>query len=188
MVNNDFLPDKTPSPIDALEVDLIPPPAAFLANGASVNSKKAIVRVPFNWDEGTFTGDGQPNLWPVLPPISYKTVGLIGTPPTLTSLYSLGSFELNKLTQIDPNAGDYNVDGQADPNDYAEWRDAFGDTDEPHLYADGNGNGVVDSADYVAWRNAQTLSGASTTSVPEPSLVSLTLIASIGIASFRRRA
>jgi hypothetical protein len=187
MVNNDFLPKDTPSPIDSFEVDLIPPPAPFLANGASIASKKAIVTIPFNWDEGTFTGIGQPYLWPILPPISYATVGVIGTTPTLSVPNSLGSFELCTLAQIQPKPGDYNVDRQFDVNDYAEWRKAFGDTDAPHLYADGNTNGVVDDADYVVWRNALSLSGTSTALVPEPSLISLAIVASVSIASFGRR-
>ena len=94
---------------------------------------------------------------------------------------------VGKLTQIAPNAGDYNFDGQADPNDYVEWRDAFGGRDGSHLYADGSGSGVVDGVDYVAWRNAQTASSANATTVPEPSLMSLSLTASIGNAGFKRR-
>jgi len=180
-VNNDFLPQNTPSPIDSFEVDLIPPPGPFLANNSSITSTKSRLSIPFNWDEQTFTGNDQPYLWPDLPPVSDVTVGLIGT------FSAPGAFDVKTLTRIQPRQGDYNVDGQVDANDYLEWRNAFGDSDPPHAYADGNGNGIVDGADYVVWRSAQSLSNASSASVPEPSLAALMAVASIVIGSFTGR-
>ncbi len=179
-VNNDFPPSNTPSPIDAFEVDLIPPPAPLLANGAAVTSDRSKLILPFNWDEQTFTGDNQPYLWSDLPPISYATIGFVGTS-------SLGGFTLKTLTPILPESGDYNFDGRVDSSDYAEWRKAFGYTDPSHLYADGNNNGFVDDADYVIWRNALSLSNANAVSVPEPSLISLAIVISPVIVGFRRR-
>jgi hypothetical protein len=179
-VNNDFLPDKTPSPIDSLKVDLIPPPSPVTANGANVTSTAATLTLPFNWDMQTFTGPLQPYLWTDLPPISYTTIGLIGTS-------SLGAFDINSLTRIQPKPGDFNVDGRVDANDYSEWRKVFGYTDVSDFYADGNNNGVVDDGDYVVWRDALSRSSTNVVSLPEPSNVSLVIIASAAVASFGRR-
>lgn len=183
---NDYLPKDTPSPIDALEVDLIPPPAPFLANNASITRKSSVIAVPFNWDEDTFTGPDQPYLWSNLPEISYASIGTIGSIPTQTSPNSLASFLLTSLEKIQPPSGDYNFDSVDNANDYAEWRNAFGDSDAPHAYADGNQNGVVDGADYVLWRHSLSLGNANATSIPEPSLVLLALVALGGMAGFHR--
>jgi hypothetical protein len=180
-VNNDFLPQDTPSPIDLLKVDLIPPPAPITANGASVTSVTSTLAIPFNWDPQTFPA---PDLWTDLPPISFKTIGTIGT---ITRNPTLAAFDIKSLERISPPTGDYNVDGRVDVSDYVEWRKAFGYTDPAHHYADGNHNGVVDDADYVAWRNALSLSNAGATSVPEPPVEWLAAVASLVIASFPRR-
>ncbi len=177
---NDYVPKDTPSAIDALEVDLIPPPVPFLANNASISRKSSVIAVPFNWAPDTFAGPDQPYLWSDLPKISYASIGTIGSFP------SLGSFQLTSLEKIQPPTGDYNVDSVVSANDYAEWRNAFGDSDAPHAYADGNHNGVVDGADYVVWRHNLSLSSANATSVPEPSLVLLALVALGGTAGFKR--
>jgi hypothetical protein len=184
-VNNDYLPKDTPSPVDSFKVDMIPPPtlpSPITANGASVTSLTSTLTFPFNWDPQTFIDT---NLWADLPPIAYTTLGTIGT--ITTNPATLGEFNVNSLTRISPSTGDYNFDGRIDVNDYIEWRKAFGDTDEPHLYADGNHNGVVDAADYVVWRNALPLGNTGSVSVPEPSLVSLAAVASLVIAGFQRR-
>lgn len=49
-------------------------------------------------------------------------------------------------------AGDYNLDGGIDDQDYAIWRHTFGSTTT--LLADGNKNGVIDASDYTIWRQA----------------------------------
>ncbi|MCG8511301.1 MAG: Ig-like domain-containing protein, partial [Rhodospirillales bacterium] len=48
-------------------------------------------------------------------------------------------------------AGDYNLDGVVDTDDYMVWRNNFGQTGTNP--ADGNNNGIVDSADYTIWRD-----------------------------------
>ncbi|MCA9240011.1 MAG: beta-propeller domain-containing protein, partial [Planctomycetales bacterium] len=51
-------------------------------------------------------------------------------------------------------AGDANLDGRVDQQDYAAWQASFGATS--HIAfdpADGNGDGLVNSADYTVWRD-----------------------------------
>ncbi|QDT70034.1 Spherulation-specific family 4 [Planctomycetes bacterium MalM25] len=62
-----------------------------------------------------------------------------------------------------PLAGDYDGDGDVDPDDYVVWTAGYGSAE---LAADGNGDGVVDAADYTVWRDAFTAQPA--VSVPEP--------------------
>jgi hypothetical protein len=178
-VNNDFLPKDTPSPIDSLKVDLIPPPPPIVANGTNISTATSTLTIPLNWDPQTFTGLDQPYLWANLPPISFTTTGLVGT-----SL--LGAFNVDTVTPISPNKGDYNIDGRIDMNDYAEWRDAFGFTDVLHSYADGNHDGVVDAKDYIVWRDALSKGATSGASIPEPSFAFLVTIALLAISSFQR--
>ena len=52
-----------------------------------------------------------------------------------------------------PLAGDYDLDGDVDRQDYAFWKSHFRATAGVGLQADGNGNGIVDAADYTIWRN-----------------------------------
>jgi glucose/arabinose dehydrogenase len=63
-----------------------------------------------------------------------------------------------------PIAGDYNIDGVVDDNDYNTWRATFGSN--LLLGADGNRNGIVDAADYVLWRKSQSPGVASTAALP----------------------
>ena len=82
-------------------------------------------------------------------------------------------------------AGDYNGNGAVDAADYVLWRNGGplqNEIDTP---------GMVNAADYDAWRavfgNASGAGSASgVTGVPEPTALSLTIIASLGI--LRRRA
>jgi hypothetical protein len=178
-VNNDFLPKDTPSPIDYLKVDLIPPPPPIIANGATITTASSKLTIPFNWDPQTFAGPNQPYLWANLPAIAYTTIGLVGT-------NLLGAFNVDRITPISPTEGDYNLDGQIDVNDYVEWRNAFGFTDALHSYADGNHDGVVDDADYVVWRVALSSGTTSGASIPEPSGAFLVMIASLAVSSLQR--
>ncbi len=82
--------------------------------------------------------------------------------------------------------GDYDADGDVDPDDYARWRLAYGTSD---LAADGNDDGVVDAADYTVWRDhlgtatgnstitAERAVSASPTAIPEPATALLLLSA-----------
>jgi glucose/arabinose dehydrogenase len=56
-----------------------------------------------------------------------------------------------RVRYINPLAGDYDVDGDVDQDDYSVWKRTFGSS--LLLSADGNGNGVVDAADYTVWRD-----------------------------------
>lgn len=50
-------------------------------------------------------------------------------------------------------AGDFNLSGCVDQEDYNYWRRTFGQTPPPGAGADANQNGVVDAADYTVWRH-----------------------------------
>ncbi len=76
-------------------------------------------------------------------------------------------------------SGDYNGDGAVDAADYTVWRDMDGQETAAGTRADGNGDGVVDQLDYDVWSAhfGQAISlEAATTSTPEPSGASLTLL------------
>ena len=49
-------------------------------------------------------------------------------------------------------AGDYDNTGTIDSQDYALWRQTYGQSMAPNTGADGNRDGIVDAADYVVWR------------------------------------
>jgi hypothetical protein len=68
-------------------------------------------------------------------------------------------------------AGDYDVDGEVDTDDYLAWTNAFGSNADP--FVDGNRNGIVDAADYAVWRDNLGASvfgsgGGAIAAVPEP--------------------
>ena len=48
-------------------------------------------------------------------------------------------------------AGDYDLSGVVEQDDYAVWKNAFGSTTA--AVVDGNGDGTVNAADYVVWRD-----------------------------------
>jgi hypothetical protein len=57
-----------------------------------------------------------------------------------------------RVRYVNPIAGDYDINGVVDQNDYNVWRANY--DSNLLLAADGNHNGVVDTADYVIWRKA----------------------------------
>jgi glucose/arabinose dehydrogenase len=73
----------------------------------------------------------------------YEDSGANGATATGARLY--------RVRYINPIAGDYDIDGDVDQDDYNVWRSSFGST--LLLAADGNGDGVVDAADYTVWRD-----------------------------------
>ena len=83
--------------------------------------------------------------------------------------------------------GDYDHNGVTNQSDYNLWRSSFGKDD---MRADGNDDGKVDMADYVIWRsfvgsiNNQTL---NTRIIPEPSSLTLALLAILLLFSRRGR-
>jgi glucose/arabinose dehydrogenase len=68
-----------------------------------------------------------------------------------------------RVRYVNPNALDYDIDGDVDNNDYAVWRANEGSN--LLLAADGNKNGVVDAGDYVLWRKAMPAGSAAGASV-----------------------
>ena len=128
------------------------------------------------------------------------------TPPLIPQLYPFdnpGQSEpdgriLLASIQVGPIAGDYNLDGSVDVNDYAKWRSDFGDTVSiAGTGADGNGDQIVDSADYVFWRDhlpspnglaVSTNGHQQASGVPEPATdIPVILCASLGLALASRR-
>lgn len=83
--------------------------------------------------------------------------------------------------------GDYDQDGDVDPDDYALWKNTFGATGAD-LAADGNNDGIVNAADYNIWR--EHLSTAAVTpsalQVPEPSTLLLLAASAIAALAVRR--
>ncbi|QDT69141.1 Beta-porphyranase A precursor [Planctomycetes bacterium MalM25] len=78
--------------------------------------------------------------------------------------------------------GDYDADGDIDPDDYARWQSEYGMSGEG-LTADGNADGVVDAADYAVWRDA--LAGPGSSAIPEPG--SAVLLLTMSVAAYLRR-
>jgi len=76
----------------------------------------------------------------------------------------------------DPTAltlpGDYDLDNDVDNDDYAFWKQHFGETNGVGLQADGNDDGIVNAADYTVWRNnlgaTAPGAGAGSAASPEP--------------------
>jgi hypothetical protein len=56
-----------------------------------------------------------------------------------------------RVRYVNPLAGDYDIDGDVDHDDYTVWKNSFGST--YLLAADGNHNGIVDTADFTVWRD-----------------------------------
>jgi hypothetical protein len=57
-------------------------------------------------------------------------------------------------------AGDYNLDGSVNADDYNAWKSTFGQVVVAGTGADGNGDGVIDAADYGIWRDHTASSGS----------------------------
>ena len=78
--------------------------------------------------------------------------------------------------------GDYNRDGVVNAADYVLWRDTLGSMDS--LDADGNLSGTVDEGDFPVWSanfgNANSSGNGTesfaTSSVPEPGMLSITVL------------
>ncbi len=86
-------------------------------------------------------------------------------------------------------AGDYNSNGIVDASDYTVWRDTFGSASD--LRADGNHDGQVTASDFYYWKSrfGNTAGGGSSDvgqNVPEPSSVSLALLACCLLTGARR--
>ena len=90
--------------------------------------------------------------------------------------------------------GDYNGDYRVDLADYTVWRNQLGViVTTPFSGADGDGNGVVDAGDYLTWKAHFGLAATNappsmiTEAVPEPSSLTITLIAAFsGMVSIGR--
>ena len=87
-------------------------------------------------------------------------------------------------------AGDYDLNGTVEADDFIAWRNQTGATGD-WLAADGNRDGVVDGADYAFLRNLLSNPVAETalaSAVPEPSAVMVSmLLAAVGGFHRRRR-
>jgi hypothetical protein len=149
--------------------------------------------------EGVFVGTGS------LPGNRTITLGKAWNPAVVP--YTDLAFDIHQDTQaVGVNiqlavAGDYDHNGTVNNADYTVWRLKFGSTTS--LDADGNLDGVVNAADYAIWRKyfGSTYPGAGTSAaggqslglitstVPEPSTVSLIVLAAWAfLCRARRRA
>jgi hypothetical protein len=103
-----------------------------------------------------------------------------------------GAIMAGQTMSGDPIPGDYDGNGSVGPEDYTEWKSAFNSSVTPGTGADGNSDGTVNAADYTVWRDNLngSGSGALAANVPEPTTVSLGVLAlgAAGIAALRRRA
>ena len=78
------------------------------------------------------------------------------------------------------SAIDYNDDGIVDAADYTVWRDQMGPLVPPGYGADGDGDGYIGYKDYLFWKDAYggvVTTASSSTRVPEPTTLLLTLLA-----------
>lgn len=118
--------------------------------------------------------------------------GLVGLDDlfTLGPALTLGGADAATLAAYDAlfdsavTPGDYDLDGDVDPSDYASWESQYGASGLAS--ADGNRDGVVDAADYAIWRDAIDSLGSEGRSVPEPASVALVALALV-VARRRRR-
>lgn len=87
-------------------------------------------------------------------------------------------------------AGDYDVDGDVDQDDYATWKASFGSSvTQAGTGSDGNGNGFVDAADYTIWRDnlgAVAVATVAAQAVPEPSSLLLVALLAFSASCSRR--
>ncbi len=171
----------------------------FAANHTDVFTDPA----PLIWGATTTTTAGTVAANGVLATLTIDTTGITtgqfdlilnppGTGPTAFADTGIVTNLTNGLLQIGAAptlTGDYNGNNIVDAADYVLWRETLNQTG-PGLAADGNANNQVDAADYQLWRTnfGRTPAGAGTsnsTAVPEPSSLSLLLIA--GAVLGRRR-
>jgi sugar lactone lactonase YvrE len=117
--------------------------------------------------------------------LRYDTEGeLIGR--LATSQPAIGALTL--VAGLVTLPGDYDRDGDVDPDDYARWRSAYGGQVTPLSSADGNGDGVIDAADYTVWRdNLPGVVEMTASAAPEPAAALLLLGGLVGGALGRRR-
>ncbi|QDV79324.1 hypothetical protein K2D_29380 [Planctomycetes bacterium K2D] len=78
---------------------------------------------------------------------------------------------LSDRRPIEP--ADYNGDGLVNAADYTVWRDSLLSTAD--LRADGNDDGIVNAMDYDLWSGSYAFEPPSSTTVPEPSAITLLL-------------
>jgi glucose/arabinose dehydrogenase len=171
--------DGSQFPASVQDVAFVSESGGTYATGPQTSGKRI---VQFNVDLGGELISGPTTLVEYVGTGKGSVVGLAAGPDGLyfTELYK----DLDAATPIDagarifrvryvnPLAGDYDIDGDVDQDDYAVWKRNFGST--YLLAADGNHNGVVDAADYTIWRNnlgatsEAAAAGTAAISIAEP--------------------
>jgi glucose/arabinose dehydrogenase len=108
----------------------------------------------------------------------YNDAAMSQNPAGVALAVSPGA-KIYRVRYINPLAGDYDIDGDVDEDDFLVWRSTFGSN--LLLAADGNHNGIVDAADYTVWRDnvGAALPGgagaaATATSLPSEAMIDAT--------------
>ena len=85
--------------------------------------------------------------------------------------------------------GDYDGNGQVEPEDYLVWKTSFGTEVYPGEGADGNADGQVNAADYTHWKDNLEVTAAMSSAIPEPAAATLGGLAlgAAGVVALRRR-
>jgi hypothetical protein len=96
--------------------------------------------------------------------------------------YLEGARQINAAAGL---AGDFDVDGDVDGDDFLAWQRTLGATGT-YPVADANLNGVVDQPDLAVWqeqfgRRAE-LPSLPVTAIPEPACATLAVAAALGLA------
>lgn len=117
---------------------------------------------------------------------------VISQPATMPFGLEFAVNDLGTLLQLEVVAGvtytaDFDMDGDVDAADLAQWEGDFGLNGD----SDANSDGMSTGADFLAWQR-QLGSGlpptvAAVGAVPEPATVGLTLMACLGIGGLRAR-
>ncbi|WP_425397305.1 PQQ-dependent sugar dehydrogenase [Aeoliella sp.] len=128
------------------------------AQGAQANGKRV---TEFVLDENGDLVDGPTSLVEYVGNGHASVVALAAGPDGLyfSTLYedsgdsgpTASGARIFRVRYVNPQPGDYDIDGDVDQDDYNVWKSTFGSN--LLLAADGNGNGRVDLADYTIWRN-----------------------------------
>ena len=99
------------------------------------------------------------------------------------------AFYNSSIQVANPDAADFDEDGDVDEADLVAWQNGYGTTGTAtHFQGDADGDLDVDGADFMIWQRQFTGSVVATTasSVPEPGSLVIAFLAAITAVCFRR--